>query len=220
MARKKSASPRPKRAKLPTVIPNLPPPSEPGELFNHCTASWTEFGANSKVWVNLYPTAPEITANLSALGTALAASPGAGVPEAVSAAAEKVRQNWKTLAQCAQGIVRSGNIADAGTLVASVLMALSNVGHRRPQAPLAAKPVGTPPTPGMVLLVALRIPDALTYIFEWSADGQNWTSVTWGKVRYTLAGLTSGKLYSFRVHAFLRNGTTTSVIGPITMTVP
>jgi hypothetical protein len=218
MARKKAAIPRPKVAKLPTVIPNLP--TDAGDLYNHCTASLAAFNANSKVWVNLYPSATVAGGYLATLGTALAAPPGPGATEAVNAAAEKVRQNWHLLAKYAQGIVRSGDIEDAGTLVASVLMALSNVGKRRPQPPLAAKPVGTPPTPGTVLLVAVRIPDALSYTFQWSLDGQTWSSVTWGKVRYTLAGLTSGKLYYFRVQAFLRNGTTTSFVGPVPLGVP
>jgi hypothetical protein len=215
MSRKRAAPPRPKKAKLPTVIPDLP--TDCGELYNHCTASWAGFTASSKLSTGIYPPAATVTTNLAALNTALTAPPGPSTTDAVNAAAEKVRQNWNLLAKYTQGVIRAGDIEDAGTVVASVLMALSNVGRRNPQPPLGVKQ-GT--LSGTMLLVVARILEAVSYTFEWSLDQQTWTAVTWTKVRYTVTGLTSGKLYYFRVQALLRNGTTTNPIGPVQQYAP
>jgi len=216
MGRKRAASPRPRKPRLPTVNANLPPDS-PG-LYNHCVASWAAFAGNPKLVAAVSPVAAEATENLAALGAALQVAPGGpAVTEAIQANAEKVRQSWHLLAKYTQAFVRSGDIEDAGTIVASVLMTLSNVGKRHLQAPLTATP-GT--APGTALLVVLRVMDALLYTYEWSVDEVNWTAGTWNKVRYTVTGLTSGKTYYFRVTAYLRNNTTTSPVGPVHLTMP
>jgi hypothetical protein len=53
------------------------------------------------------------------------------------------------------------------------------------------------------------------YIWELSLDQTSWSSTTTGKTQATLTGLTPGKTYWLRVHAFLRDGTTTTPVPAI-----
>jgi hypothetical protein len=67
------------------------------------------------------------------------------------------------------------------------------------------------PTAGVVLFIAAAVAGAVQYTYEVSVDNLTWTvGVQAAKTRASLSGLTVGKLYSFRMVAFLRNGTTTN----------
>jgi hypothetical protein len=43
--------------------------------------------------------------------------------------------------------------------------------------------------------------------------------MTWGKTRLVITGLTPGKVYWFRVRAFLRSGTTTDPVSAVSLMV-
>jgi hypothetical protein len=88
--------------------------------------------------------------------------------------------------------------------------------RRQPKPPLAAEPGATT---GTVKAAALAILGALVYTFEWSLDQQSWTSATTRKCSYLVTGLTPGKLYYFRVKAFLRDDTTTDYVATVSLIV-
>jgi hypothetical protein len=92
----------------------------------------------------------------------------------------------------------------------------SQQGKRGPKPPIAAKHGATS---GTVLVSVLAIAHALSYAFEWSLDQATWSSMTWGRTRVTIAGLTPGKVYWFRVQAFLRSGTTTDPLPAVSLMV-
>jgi len=88
-------------------------------------------------------------------------------------------------------------------------------GTRKPKPPLAVKQRMS----GTVTVAALAILNALTYDWEWSVDQATWATTTTGAANATLTGLTPGKTYYFRVRAFLRDGTETAYVGPISLMV-
>ncbi len=141
-------------------------------------------------------------------GAAIQAEKNGGEAEkkAVGALAKKVRQALGRLCGYVESVVRNLPLDQAPALVASVLMHISAVGTRKPKAPLEVDDEGAPS--GTVYLIALAILSAVHYAWEWSQDGQNWlVGLTTGQAHATAAGLTPGKLYYFRVHALLRDGT-------------
>jgi hypothetical protein len=66
-----------------------------------------------------------------------------------------------------------------------------------------------------VLLVALAVAHSAAYMWDFSLDGKNWTSVPQTmKARTTISGLTPGQIYYFRFHAQTRKA-----IGPYSQVV-
>src|SRR5262249_31145189 len=146
------------------------------------------------------PVAAELDAALTMLGAALQAATSNGTADvaAVKTAAIKVRSLWAVLAKYAQMVLRTMPVEDTATILAGVLMYKSDAGAHRPKPPLAAKHGATS---GTVVVAALAILRAVFYTFEWSADQQVWSTVTSAQARITITGLTSAKVYWFRVRA-------------------
>jgi hypothetical protein len=108
------------------------------------------------------------------------------------------------LGKYVESVLRAGPAEDAPAIISSVLMFESQVGKRAPKSPLAAKEGATS---GVVLLVALAVPSALVYYWELSVDQVTWSAASQtAPARTTIAGLTPGKVYYFRFHAFRRDG--------------
>jgi hypothetical protein len=205
MSKKKSGSPTPKKkTKAPRIALHLPGDA-PG-LFTRGTAIWAAVKADSAHFASPYPPAPEIEADLAALGEALQKAEGGSAADtaAVEVAVAKVRQTFELLGKYVQSIVRAGPIEDAPAIISSVLMYESAVGKRPPKPPLEARQ-GT--TSGAVLLIALAMAGARVYYWESSLDQQSWTAAGQSPgTRFTVAGLAPGKVYFFRFRAFTRDG--------------
>ncbi len=213
MSRKKASSPRKKMRMLhlATLLP-----TEPQALYTHCLASWTRI----KVHFTAVP-ANTVDADLTALNTALGNGPGGSPADTavIVAAAAKVRQDWKQVAAYVEGALLAGPIEAVPAILAEILMYESKVGLRAPKPELQAKqPKGT--LSGVVLLVALAVPSAVLYYWEYSVDGVSWTAAgQCAQAHFTIAGLTAGKVYSFRFHTFQRAGTLTGLSQVITYMV-
>jgi hypothetical protein len=97
-------------------------------------------------------------------------------------------------------------------ILSTILLFQSHIGERPPKAAIAAQdPKGG--ASGSVLLVALAIASVLYYEYDWSTDQITWVAAgKSGKTRFLVQGLTPGKLYWFRVSAFLRDGTMTQPV--------
>jgi hypothetical protein len=160
------------------------------------------------------PNVAETDAALKELGDALplAANGGKVENDAVRTAATKVRALWGQLAKYARLALRALPIEETPPILAGVLMAQSHQGQHKPKPPIDAVHGAVS---GLMIVTVLAIAHALHYTFEWSLDQQNWSSLTQGKTRAIIDGLTPGKVYWFRVRALLRNGTTTDPVGPI-----
>jgi hypothetical protein len=192
-------------------------PTDDEQLFTHCSAGWAAVKADTAHFPSPPVAAPLDTA-LTALGLALPAAANGGTTEkeAVRTAAIKVRGLWAEFAKYAQTILRAMPVEDTLPILANVLLYKSNAGAHRPKPPLAAKHGETSST---VVVAALAILRALTYTFEWSFDQVAWSTITTGKTRITVTGLTPGKVYWFRVRAFLKDGTTTDYVDPVSLMV-
>jgi hypothetical protein len=193
-------------------------PSDAAELLAHCTAGSTYIYGNPATFANVNPSQNQMNAGLSALSTALTTAPNgtASQKKAVKAAAKKVRNLWAQLLLYAQGVLRAVNPVDVPAMLASAMMYASKAGAHKPKAPIAARHGDTT---GSVKLIALAILGALTYEWEYSLDQITWSTARSGQAHTTLAGLTAGKLYWFRVRGFLRDNTTTDPVGPISLMV-
>jgi hypothetical protein len=192
-------------------------PTDNEQLFTHCSAGWSAMKADT-VHFPSPPMAAQVDAALTELGQALPAAANGGTTEkeAVKTAAIKVRSLWSQLAKYVQTVLRAMPVEDALPILANVLLYKSNAGAHRPKPPLAAKHGATS---GTVVVAALAILRALTYTFEWSLDQVAWSTITTGKTRVTITSLVSGKVYSFRVRAFLQDGTTTDYVHPVSLVV-
>jgi hypothetical protein len=188
-------------------------PRDDGALFTHCTASWAGFKADTVHFTSL-PNAAETDAALKELGDALplAVNGSQAEKDAVKTAATKVRVIWGHLAKYARIALRVLPIEETPPILASVLMAQSHQGAKKPKPPIDAVHGAVS---GLMIVTVLAIAHALNYTFEWSLDQQSWSSLTQGKTRAIIDGLTPGKVYWFRVRALLRDGTTTDPVGPI-----
>jgi hypothetical protein len=216
MPRKKSGFLKPKPPRLLHVATRLP--SDPPKLHMHCVASWEGIRSDPTHFPSPYPPPAEVEEALEALGKALvAASKGNPVDKlAVQTAAIQLRDIWGHLGRYVQRILRALPPDEAGPILARVLMYASNVGTKRPKQPLTASHESRS---GVVRLVALAVPDAITYIWEWSWNEVDWSTTTTGESYVTLEGLTPGKLYTFRFRCFLRGNTLTNEIAAITFMV-
>src|SRR5262249_37187996 len=145
----------------------------------------------------------QMDATLVTLSSALEAAPGGteAQKQAPYAAATAVGLLWAQIATFVQGALRTVPPANIPPILASILMYASKSGARTPKAPLAA---AHGDTSGSVKLVALAIAGALSYEWEWSLDNLSWSTSRTGEANTTLSGLTPGKMYYFRVRAFLR----------------
>jgi hypothetical protein len=200
--------PSPKKTKIPRVALLLPVAFL--ALYVRCLAIWNAIKADTVHFPTPYPAASVVDGDLTGLATALQAAESGSPAEtaALKSAAGKVRQTFEQLGKYVQSVVRAGAAEDAAALIASVLMYESKVGQRSPKPELAVKDTVTS---GLVRLVALAIAGAVTYYWEVSVDQASWSAgAQSAKAQATIGGLTPGKEYYFRVHAFLRNGTTTS----------
>jgi len=215
MPRKSSGVPKQKPLRPLNVATHLP--SDDEQLFTHCSAGWAAMKAD-KAHFPSPPMAAQLDSALTALGAALPAAANGGMAEkaAVKTAALKVRSLWSELAKYAQTVLRTLPVEDTLPILANVLLYKSNAGAHHPKPPLAAKHGATS---GNVVVAALAIPRALTYTFEWSLDQQAWSTTTLGQARVTITGLMSGKVYWFRVRAFLQDGTTTDYVHAVSLVV-
>jgi hypothetical protein len=164
------------------------------------------------------PAGAELDTALASLDAALKAAPNGGHVQtaAVATTATTVRELWGLNTRYAQKVLRALPVEQVPPILANVLLYESHTGKRGPKPPVAAK---HGPTSGSVVVSVLAIAHALSYAFEWSADQVTWSSMTWGRTRVTIAGLTPGKVYWFRVQAFLRSGTTTDPVPAVTLMI-
>jgi len=192
-------------------------PTDDEQLFTHCSAGWTAMKADTGHFPSP-PMASQLDAALKALGDALTTAPNGGPVDraAVKTAAAKVRGLWAQLAKYAQTVLRAIPVEDTPPILADVLLYKSASGAHKPKPPLSASHGATS---GTVVVTALAIVHALTYGFEWSVDQMTWSTTTVGQARTTLTGLTPAKVYWFRVRAFLRDGTTTDYVHPVSLVV-
>jgi len=189
-------------------------PSDAGELYTQCTASYANICNDTVHFPTPTPAPAVMNPVLTNLGSCLKASLNGGPieMEALRTSVHDVHTQWAQLVPYVQGVLRGMSVTQATPILANILMFLSKVGTRGPKPPIAAKD-GV--VSGTILAVALKIAGALTYTFELSLDQTNWTSTTTGKTTATLTGLIPGKTYWLRVHAFLRDGTTTTPVPAI-----
>ena len=215
MPRKPSGVPKQKNP--PTLHLATHAPTDDTDLFHHVEAGWGAMKLDTKH----FPTPPsgaDMDQSLTDLGDALKGSPNGGPVDhkLVKQAATKVRLYWDQMASYAQIALRGLPPEEIPPILAAVLLYKSGTGTHKPKPPILAK---HGPTSGTVLVIALAIVGALTYTFEWSLDQTNWSPLQSGKTRVTISGLTPGKLYWFRVRAFLRDGTTTDPVHAVSLIV-
>jgi hypothetical protein len=189
-------------------------PTDPGELRTRCEAAWPLIKARFQN--NTYPPASEVEQELKVLAVALtdAEDGDAAAVKVLGVAANKVRATFNLLGRVAERMVMAGPAQEASGTIASMLMYESQVGQRGPKPELEVKDGEVSTT---VLIIALAVESALTYMWEYSFDNVSWSlSRQSGQSRCTLTGLTPGRVHYFRFRAFLRNGTTTdpSVVVP------
>jgi len=210
VARKKSSAPRKRKPRVLHVALHLPTDGE--GLYTRGSAMWSAVKADTVHFPTPYPPATETEPDLKGLGTALQDAAGKD-PVAIAAlgvAAAKVKQDLELLGKYVQSVLRAGPIEDAPAILSNVLMYESNIGVRPPKPELAAKqPKGT--LSGTVLLVALAVAGAAAYYWESSVDQVAWAAGGQSaQARFSLAGLTPGKMYYFRFHTLQRAGGLTS----------
>ncbi len=192
-------------------------PRDPALLHIQVEAGWTAMKADT----THFPSPPEtneMDTALASLGAALEAGPN-GAPtdtEAVTAAVMAVRELWGLNARYAQKALRALPVDQVPPILASVMLYESQSGRRGPKPPIEAKRAKAT---GSAIVILLAVARSLTYTYEWSLDQVTWQSMTSGKTRVTIPGLTPGKLYWFRARAFLRDGTTTDPVGLVDLIV-
>ena len=215
MARKASGLPK-ERPPTPLIIAEHLPRS-PADLEHHVGAGWTAMKADTTHFPSP-PATTEMDTALTSLGTALMTTPN-GAPTdaaAVRAAATAVRELWGLNARYAQKVLRALPVEQVPPILASVLLYQSQSGRRGPKPPIQVKRAETS---GSAIVTLLAVAQTLTYTYEWSLDQVTWQSMTSGKTRVTISGLTPAKLYWFRARAFLRDGTTTDPVGLVDLVV-
>ena len=215
MARKASGVPKPRPPSPLNIAQHLP--ANDAQLYEHCEAGWSTMKADTAHFT-APPSGPDMDTALTNLAAALKAEPNGGPIDtaAVKAAATAVCDLWGQIAKYAQKALRTLPVEQVPPILANVLLYESQTGRRKPKPPLAAKHGATS---GNAIVTALAILSALTYGFEWSVDQVTWSSMTSGKTRVTIGGLTPGKTYWFRVRAFLRDGTMTDYVPSVSLIV-
>jgi hypothetical protein len=217
MARRKGTAPRARAPACLHVATKLP--TDNGAMCTQIDASWTLIKANPGQFPTPFPTASVMDGCIQTLDSALtsAEAGAAGSQAAVEAAAKDARHNYGLLAGYVGSIARTMPPEQGAALIESVLMSVSAVGQRAPKGPLSVK---EGPIAGMVLFIAAAIDQAMQYTYQYSTDNLTWTvGVQSAKTRASLSGLTVGKLYYFRMVAFLRDGTTTNPTPTFNLTV-
>jgi hypothetical protein len=215
MARKATGVPKAKAPHPLIVAEHLP--TDSSDLYNHVSAGWAGMKGDPAHFASP-PATTELDAALVNLGTALKGAPNGGPVDTatVTTAATAVRELWGLNARYAQKVLRTLPVEQVPPILANVMLYQSQVGKRPPKPPIEAK---RGPTSGNALVILLAVAHALNYVFEWSLDQVTWQSMTWGKTRATIPGLTPGKMYWFRARAFLRDGTTTDPVGLVDLIV-
>jgi hypothetical protein len=215
MARRKSGVPKQKPPKQLNVATHLP--DDDDAMYTQCAAGWAAIKANTALFTAPVPGNPQMDNAVTNLGDTLKAAQGGSdaEKEAAKNAARTMRNLWGQEAVYVEGVLRQGPLTAAPQILADVLMYQSQQGTHKPKEPLAAKQLAS----GSVRLMALAILGALTYDFEWSLDQINWSTTTTGGTKAILTGLTPGKLYYFRVRAFLRADTQSAYVGPVNLMV-
>jgi len=212
MARQRKSGSAPKRTKQKrTNVASLLPRS-PQPLYTRCTAIWQAVKADTVHFTTPYPPAAQIEGDLTALGTALQTAEGgdSAAKAAVVPAAQKVRQDFRQLREYVQGVLQGLPPEQVLPILVAILLYESKVGLRAPKPPLAIKQ-GT--QSGSVILDALAVLGALTYQWEYTTDQATWTVFgRTGQAHVTIPGLTPGKVYYFRVNAFMRDATSTEYV--------
>jgi hypothetical protein len=203
---KKSGSPK-KRTKGPRIVLRLPKDAQ--ALYTRGVAIWNAIKADATRYPTTYPPAAEVEADLKELGSALQTAEGGGpiAKVALDVTADKVKQTLDFLGKYVQSVVRAGPIEDAPAIISNVLMFESNVGKRAPKPEIEAR---EGMTSGIVRLLARAVASAVAYFWEVSLDQQTWTAgAPTAQASTTLAGLTLGRVYSFRFRALTREGVMT-----------
>jgi len=215
MTRKASGVPKEKPPTPLLIAEHLP--RDPTDLYNHVDAGWTAMKADTAHFPSP-PATTEMDTAIANLGTALKAVPNGSPTDtaAVKAAATAVRELWGLDARYAQKVLRALPVEQVPPILANVLLYASQTGKGRSKPPIQAKRAATS---GSAIVILLAVAQTLTYTYEWSLDQVTWQSMTSGHARVTITGLTPGKLYWFRAHAFLRNGTTTNPVGLVDLIV-
>ena len=206
--RRQGAAPR---AKKPTALHVATrTPTAPADVYNTCIASWDIVKGDTAHFPTPFPPAIVMDAGFTALQTAIQNDESGGPVEtaALHKATGTVRLNHHLLGKYVESVV-ANMPRDAGVaLIAAVLMFVSTTGKHQPKAELTAKMSSIS---GLVLLNARAVPGAVSYGWELSLDQVTWSSGgTTAQSHTTISGLTPGKVYYFRFHAFLRDNTTTN----------
>ncbi len=180
---------------------------------------WAAVKADTTHFPTPFPPGTQIEGHLGTLGTALQAGEGgnATAKAAIVTAASVVREDFRQLKAYVQGVLQGLPPEQVAPILAAILMYESRVGMRKPKPPLGIKQGAS----GSAILDALAILNAIFYEWSSSLDQVTWTIAgRSGQATFTIAGLTPGKTYWFRVTAFLRDGTTTEAIvaGPFMVT--
>ncbi len=215
MARKASGVPKEKEPTPLIIAEHLP--KAPTDLYNHVNAGWTAMKADTTHFP-APPATAELDAALTGLGTALKAVPNGAATDtaAVKTAATTVRELWGLNARYAQKVLRALPVEQVPPILTNVLLYASQAGKKPPKPPIQAKRAATS---GSATVILLAVAQTLIYTYEWSLDQVTWQSMTSGRTRVTISGLTSGKLYWFRARAALRNGTTTDPLGLVDLII-
>jgi hypothetical protein len=206
--RRKGAAPR---AKEPTALHVATrTPTAPADVYNTCIASWEIVKGDTAHFPTPFPPAIVMDAGFTTLQTALQDNESGGTVKtaALRKASNSVRHNHHLLGKYVESVVATMP-HDAGVaLIATVLMFVSTTGKHQPKAELTVK-MGS--ISGLVLLLARAVPGAVSYGWEFSLDQVTWSpGGTTAQAHTTISGLTPGKVYYFRFHAFLRDNTTTN----------
>jgi hypothetical protein len=215
MARKATGVPKEKPPTPLIIAEHLP--GNPADLYNHVNAGWAAMKTDAAHFPSP-PATAEMDTAVTNLGSALKAGPN-GAPTdtaAVTAAATAVRELWGLNARYAQKMLRTLPVEQVPPILANVLLYASQQGKKPPKPPIQAKRAATS---GSAIVILLAVAQTLIYTYEWSLDQVTWQSMTSGHTRVTIAGLTPGKLYWIRARAFLRNGTTTDLVGTVDLIV-
>jgi hypothetical protein len=147
-----------------------------------------------------------LQADTATYDTTEVAARGGGVAatKARNAARTRVVKDIAQVAMYLQGLADAlASPADAAALIVLAGFGIRKVGkHNKP--PVSAK-YGA--TSGSVVLNALRVAAYAVYMWQFSLDQKNWTSVPQSmKAKVTVSGLTPGQVYYFRFSAETRKG--------------
>jgi hypothetical protein len=215
MPRKKSGVPKQRPPRQLSLAAHLP--ADDQAMLAHVAAGWAAIKADSALFATPTPGSPQMDNAIASATAAVQAAQGGSDAQKETARTDcqAVRNLWGQLVKYVEGVLRAGPATAAPPILDAVRMYMSARGARKPKPPLAMRQLGS----GQVLLVALALANALTYDWEWSGDQQNWSTTTTGRATATVAGLTPGKLYYFRMRAFLRGNTATAYVQTVSMMV-